>query len=342
MSSSINDTEIPVLIQGVDWNDEEWQRLLRERLPDDWQEQAIKTKAWQRTRKLASIGDLLRALLVYAMYGYSFRQLGIWATLVGLASLSERAWRKRVQRAGDWIGWLMGALIGTQVTPNWIHQGLGRILLVDATRFKQPAGTGDDLRLHCAYDLRAGRLAHVEISDCHGAEGLHHFDLQAGDITVTDAGYPLGACVQRGQKQGAFGVHRVSDHQVRLEREDGQKIDLKRLVKHQGYGTVTQRMVWVSYPKHKERFPVRLVIEVLPRKQASAAPASANESTSGANMVPSTAWLLLGGVGSCCWPRPYRKSSGLLPRSSSSTEPDGKSSWCSNDSNRDCNCICSR
>ena len=173
MSSSINDTEIPVLIQGVDWNDEEWQRLLRERLPDDWQEQAIKTKAWQRTRKLASRGDLLRALLVYAMSGYSFRQLGIWATLVGLGSLSERAWRKRVQRAGDWIGWLMGALIGTQVTPNWIHQGLGRILLVDATRFKQPAGTGDDMRLHCAYDLRAGRLAHVERSDCHGAEGLH-------------------------------------------------------------------------------------------------------------------------------------------------------------------------
>ena len=159
-----------------------------------------------------------------------------------------------------------------------------------------PAGTGDDLRWHCAYDLRAGRLAHVEISDCHGAEGLHHFELQAGDIVVTDAGYPVGVCVQQANKQAACGVHRVSDHQVRFEREDGHKIDLKRLVKHQGYGTVTQRTVWVSYPNHKERFPVRLVIEVLPRKQASAVPARANASTSGANMVPTTAWLRPGGV----------------------------------------------
>lgn len=188
MSSSKNNTEVLALTQEGVWNEEEWQQLLSERLPKEWQEQAIKTKAWQRTRKLAGIGDLLRALWVYAIYGYSFRPLGIWATLVGLGSLSERAWRKRVERAGDWIVWLMGALIGTQETPKWIRQGLGRILLVDATRFKQPAGTGDDMRLHCAYDLRAGRLAHVEISDCPGAEGLRHFDLQAGDITVTEAG----------------------------------------------------------------------------------------------------------------------------------------------------------
>jgi len=199
MSSSKNNTEVLDPTQEGICNEEEWQQLLRERMPEGWQEQAIKTKAWQRTRKLACIGDLLRALMVYAIYGYSFRQLGIWATAVGLGSLSERAWRKRVERAGEWIVWLMGALIGTQVTPGWIHQGLGRILLVDATRFKQPAGTGDDMRLHCAYDLRAGRLVHVEISDCHGAEGLHHFDLQAGDTVVTDAGYPVGASVQQGQ-----------------------------------------------------------------------------------------------------------------------------------------------
>lgn len=74
--------------------------------------------------------------------------------------------------------------------------------------------------------------------------------------------------MQQGKKQGAFGGHRGSDHQVRFEREDGQKIDLKRLVKHQGDGTLTQRTLWVWDPKHKERFPVRRVIEVLPRKQA--------------------------------------------------------------------------
>ena len=75
------------------------------RLPSDWEEQAIKLKAWQRTRKLARVADLLRALLVYGACGFSFRQLGLWATLIGLGSLSERAWRKRLERAQDWIAW---------------------------------------------------------------------------------------------------------------------------------------------------------------------------------------------------------------------------------------------
>jgi len=37
----------------------------------------------------------------------------------------------------------------------------GRVLLVDASRLRQPGGTGDDWRLHLAYDLPAGRMSEV-------------------------------------------------------------------------------------------------------------------------------------------------------------------------------------
>jgi hypothetical protein len=90
-------------------------------------------------RKLAQVSDLLRALLVYAACGYSFRQLGLWATLVGVGCLSERAWRKRVERAQEWIAWLLGALIGSQASPGWLPSISGRILLVDGSRLKVPA-----------------------------------------------------------------------------------------------------------------------------------------------------------------------------------------------------------
>lgn len=72
-------------------------------------------------------------------------------------------------------------------------------------------------------------------------------------------------------------MHRFSDFQVRLERADGQKIDVKRLIKHQRYGTVTQHQVWVWDPKHQERFAIRLVISLPPRKQAMQARARKRE-----------------------------------------------------------------
>lgn len=127
MSSSANDTEKSASVQGVHWNEEDWQGILKQ-LPSDWEEQAIKHKAWQRKRKLAQIADVLRALLVYAACGYSYRQLGLWATLMGVGCLSERAWRKRLERAGDWIGWLLGAFIGSQQSPDWLSKRAGRIL----------------------------------------------------------------------------------------------------------------------------------------------------------------------------------------------------------------------
>jgi len=153
---SINESEKQAPPQGVQWNEEDWQRVLQ-RLPSEWEEQAIQLKAWQRVRKLASVGDLLRALLVYAACGYSFRQLGLWATLGGVGCLSERAWRKRVERAQEWLKWLLGSLLGTQQSPDWLPKTAGRVWLIDASRLKIPAGSGEDVRVHSAYNLGAGR-----------------------------------------------------------------------------------------------------------------------------------------------------------------------------------------
>src|SRR5260370_35585618 len=118
----------------------------------------MRLKAWQRVPQLATVGDLLRALLVYAACGYSFRQVGVWATLVGVGSLSERAWRKRVERSQAWIQWLLGVLIGSQQSPGWLPAGIGGILLLDGGRLKTPAGTGEDLKMHSTYNLQAGHF----------------------------------------------------------------------------------------------------------------------------------------------------------------------------------------
>jgi len=173
-----------------------------------------------------------------------------------------------VEWAQEWIWWVLAALIGSQQSPSWLPKTAGRVWLLDASRLKLPAGSGEDVKVQSASNLGLGRLEDVKVSERHSAEVLHHVALRPRYVAVTEAGSQLGASVQQGQAQAASGVHRFSYHQVRLEREDGQKIDLKRLLKHHKYGTVREYKVWVCDPSHRERFAIGLVIWRLPHQQA--------------------------------------------------------------------------
>src|SRR5436309_2189787 len=165
MSSRIHHNVALPAVQEEDLNDVTWNEMVSTRLPKNWQEKARELKAWQRQRGVRSIADLLRALLVYACCQYSVRELGMWAVLKGIGSLSERAWRKRLEQSRDWIGWLLSELLGVHQRPAWLPEGVGRVRIVDATRWKTPAGTGDDVRLHQSYALATGKMDQVQLTD---------------------------------------------------------------------------------------------------------------------------------------------------------------------------------
>ena len=268
MSTTLHHNEPLPPLQEEDLNDVAWNEVVATRLPAELEAQARRLKAWSRQRGLRSVSDLLRALLVYACCQYSWRELGMWAVLKGVGSLSERAWRKRLDRSRAWISWVLSELVGVHQTPSWVPAGTGRILLIDATRFKTPGGSGDDVRLHQSYDLRAGRMEQVQLTDRHQAESLRHFQWQAGDVVVTDAGYPVDSSVEWTRQSQSYLLQRTAASQLHLEDEQGRVIGLKERIKHLPGNCLTELRGWVRLPQSGERAAVRVICYRLPAEQA--------------------------------------------------------------------------
>lgn len=243
-----------------------WEQEVLSQLPVDYEHQARKTGAFVRARGLTCVGDLLRALLAYVLCASSLRQLGAWAVLIGLANLSHVAWQKRLRQARAWLLWLLIELLA--VTAPACEVAQSRVILIDATRLKAPGGCGDDWRVHLGYDLLAGRLLDVRVSDRHTAEGFTLFDLRPGDLVVADRGY-----CRRGQlayvlRAGAQVVVRLAVFQVPLLDEHGQPFDVLAWLKERGSG---HHRCLVAFEHAGCRFAGRLIACSLPEEAAQRA-----------------------------------------------------------------------
>jgi Transposase DDE domain len=262
-------TQSAPALQATDLVGDAWATDVVLRLPVNLDAQAQTLKAFQRVRGVACPTDLLRAILAYVLDAASFRLLGAWAVLLGLADISDTAWRNRLRCASPWLAWLIGEVLAAAVaTAPDLSRRQRRILLVDATRLAQLGGSGDDWRVHLVYDLLAARMGQVVVTDQKGAEQLAHFDPQPGDILVGDCGYGYRKNVAFAHTKQADSVLRVYLPTFPLEAADGQPFDaVAWLLAH--HGTLAE---WRGFCRdHGQRYRVRLIASKLPADKVAAA-----------------------------------------------------------------------
>jgi len=246
------DTIPPQVVPLEQMTSDAWEQEICPRLPAWWETQAEALGAWRRDRQVHRPADLLRAILAYVLCGYSFRLLGCWSVMRGIASISETAWRKRLGHAGDWLAWLLTQVVATGAAPvPWLcNKGLGRILLVDGTHLRCRGVRGLVARVHTAFDLLAGRLAEVQVSDEHQGENWKRFAIQSGDLVISDRVNGSAQRIAEMVSLGAQVLVRCSLSGLPLYERDGRRIDLLAWLKgrHAPAGRMCTREVWLHTP----------------------------------------------------------------------------------------------
>jgi Transposase DDE domain len=248
---------------------DDWTKEVVPRLPIQLEEQARKLKAIEREREVSRASDLLRGLLGYVYVAHSFAHLGMLSVLIGLADVSANAWRKRLRKSSNWLDWLLQELLAMAgATSPWLARGgLKRILLIDGTHWKTFGPQGIVWRVHTAFDLLAGRLTQVKVTDYKEGEHLEVFDLGPGDLVVTDRANGLRERVAFVVSKCAHIIVRITPRMFPMEDEQGNKIVVLDWLKglHAPDGAVFSRSVWITFAR--KSFHLRLVALRLSKDQ---------------------------------------------------------------------------
>jgi hypothetical protein len=190
---------------------------------------AHRTKAIERKREIDSGANLLRLALARGPGGLSLSQTAAWATMLGLAEMSDPAVKSRLDKAVEFLDAVMASQLAEKA-PGAAVRWAGRTLrLCDGSCFCEPGAKTTSWRLHAVYDLGRGGFSHLALTDQHGAETIEHGAPSAGEIRIGDRGFARAPSLHRFRQQSANKadfIVRVGWAAFSLTGQDGADFDL--------------------------------------------------------------------------------------------------------------------
>jgi hypothetical protein len=238
-------------------------------MPETLDESAKTWGAIIRKRAVKSAASLLMALMMYAITHLSFRMLAYGADIQNVAAMSDTAWHKKFKACENWLMYLVSAAMPKLNEIALPAKTNGKkVYLLDGSIIMQDGKAGHQVRVHALYNLTAGCMADIKVTDNHTAESFKHFKLEKGAIYIADAGYGKAKEMKYIAEQGAEAILRVTPNHVRLVAKDGELIDMSKLLKESKKDVVDFEC---NMQDGKELIPVRIIASRLPEEKAEIA-----------------------------------------------------------------------
>jgi len=257
-------------MQSASLYDQRWPSLLAA-LPAtlDLDETARASGALVRRRAIGDAAALLRLALSYGPGGLSLRGAAAWATLAGLACLSDVAVLKRLRRAADWLGQIAGAVLSARAGVGAVPACRRCIRVVDATTICPPRTNSTMWRLHTSYDPAQARFTDLQLTDQSSREDFERFAIEPGDLVLGDRGYARGRGLRHVVERGGDFVVRSGWRTQKLWTSDGcERFDLFAAIADLPEGRIVDCDVVADQRPNVDPVPIRFIAL---RKNAAAA-----------------------------------------------------------------------
>src|SRR5262245_39995446 len=166
--------------------DKVFEELVQE-FPPELASMAREFKAFARARKIKTVAQLLRIVLLYCGLDKSLREVAANVTItITMREISDSAIAKRLIAAQAWVKAILPKMINLG---KLRMDGNRRIIVVDGSCVESPGAKGREYLFHIALNLLTLEIVELIAGDRSISESLTNFHFQAGDIVIGDRAY---------------------------------------------------------------------------------------------------------------------------------------------------------